>query len=549
MQQGACVTGHELHQHVAQTQAQEHQGRINSEHHQQNNRDQYDSSDNKVRCMHVFYYSMSGKPLIPRAPTAGTPLMLYYRGRTGTATMKTLPKLVKSSKPKIISAVIIITGVAAFGIYWISSSHAQSPYTAAYAANGSLSGSAKLIAGGSNASGQAVQFGGSSSLAPMQLLNRLSSVKIYPASAASANGDYYTPWSPGSTTGAVEYDLSAVPAASRSKVLLAWSTANDQGYSPDMFMNGECAAGAGSSLPVNYTVDVNAAAGGTSPPTSGWVNAATVSNNVFYSRQNLVNMINPSTGTPYNWIRMNITSSTNTNIDLNLDLANASQGITSDYMFIGDSITTFFAGHVNYGSDNGSVGNNIADLVAQAMGSSYHIITQNTGVACTTSANWNSVYSAYDSNLTIQDALSNFPGNFVTLNLGTNDAYSGGGNPSSYYSTMQTLANDVIAAGKTPIIPDIPWPNNGDGTAWDNQVKAFNSEISQLIASNPKIIAGPNMYSVLQDHTNWFLAAGNVHPNDPGITAYRCAWAYDIAEHIYKTTPSPISACTPYVSP
>jgi lysophospholipase L1-like esterase len=459
-----------------------------------------------------------------------------------------------SKKQQIIPIIVIVVGVSILGYQLLSASHAATPYGSVQAVNGLLSGDASKSSDGTSVVfGTTSSSGGSStttssSTAPMESLNRLSSVKIYPASAASANGDYYTPWNPGSSTGEVDYDLSAVPASQRSKVLLAWSTGDDNGYSMDTFMNGSCVAGS-TSLPVNYTVDVNSATGGTNPPTTGWVTAATVTNNIFYAGQNLVNMINPSTGIPYNWIRMNITNSTN-GINLNFDLANASQGVTGDFMFIGDSITTYFGGHDN---DDGAMGDNIADLVSAESGGAYHIITENAGVSCTTSANWSSVYSGFSSSPTINTVLANFPGDYVTLDLGTNDAWGGTGSPQTYYTDMQTLANDVIAAGKTPIIPDISWPNAGDGTTWDDGVKSFNNEISQLIESNPKIIAGPNMYSVLQDHSSWFIApsagVNNVHPNDEGINAYRCAWAYAITQNIYKITPSPISECTPYLSP
>jgi lysophospholipase L1-like esterase len=445
-----------------------------------------------------------------------------------------------------ITAAVLTLAVVGLGFYIFKGSHAAGPYTSAIPSSGTLAEGAALNTDTSAESGKSVLFGGASSTSsnePMELLNRQSDVKIYPASAASSNGNYYDAWNPGTSTGAVEYDLSAVPATSRSKVILAWSTAYDNGYTPDTFMNGECVAGS-TSLPVAYTIDVNSAAGGTSPPTTGWVNESSATNNIFYAGQSLVNMINTATNTPYNWIRMNITNSSN-GIDLNFDLANASQNVNGDFLFIGDSITTFFGGHDNDGSD----GEDIADLTSEALGNSEHIITANAGVSCTTSGNWDSAYSSYSSSDTIAAVLADYPGQYVTLDLGTNDAYSGGGSPTAYYSTMQTLADDIIAAGKTPIIPDIPWPNNGDGTAWDDQVKAFNTEISQLIASNPKIIAGPNMYTVLQDHPAWFLAAGNVHPNDEGVTAYRCAWAYAIAENVYKTKPSPISECEPYVSP
>jgi hypothetical protein len=64
---------------------------------------------------------------------------------------------------QISTAILVIVVIAAVGAHLLVSSHAQSPYSAAYAANGTLGGVASLISGGSNVNDQAVQFGSAGS--------------------------------------------------------------------------------------------------------------------------------------------------------------------------------------------------------------------------------------------------------------------------------------------------------------------------------------------------------------------------------------------------
>src|SRR5439155_8155544 len=103
--------------------------------------------------------------------------------------------------------------------------------------------------------------------------------------AANANdADYSTYWR-GSIPGWIAYDLSHVPAAQRGQVIVGWY--NDPSTSPyDHTIVGEVAY---NSIR-DYTVQANAAAGGTSAPTTGWVTLATGTGNRYHAREHLVDM-------------------------------------------------------------------------------------------------------------------------------------------------------------------------------------------------------------------------------------------------------------------
>ena len=52
----------------------------------------------------------------------------------------------------------------------------------------------------------------------------------------------------------------------------------------------------------------------------------------------------------------------------------------------------------------------------------------------------------------IDDVLADYPGRFVALCFGTNDA-----NDINFTNNLEILILKIIAAGKTPVIPHIPW--------------------------------------------------------------------------------------------
>ncbi len=66
------------------------------------------------------------------------------------------------NKYKPIITIFIVVAVAVLGVRLLTLGHAQTPYVSSYAANGQRTGSASLVAGGSNANNQAVQFGSAS---------------------------------------------------------------------------------------------------------------------------------------------------------------------------------------------------------------------------------------------------------------------------------------------------------------------------------------------------------------------------------------------------
>ena len=144
-------------------------------------------------------------------------------------------------------------------------------------------------------------------------------------SASSGNDEhYFTSWS-SSSGDYLAYDLSGVPQSQRKKVLAAW-------YNLSSYDNLGAYASRNAE-PIDYTIEVNKAQGG-SYPSSGWETAVTVKGNGLSSRQHVVDMDG------YNWIRMNVTKAHGDKVTLNLDIHDVSQGVFDSWIFFGDSMQT-----------------------------------------------------------------------------------------------------------------------------------------------------------------------------------------------------------------
>lgn len=270
----------------------------------------------------------------------------------------------------------------------------------------------------------------------------------------------------------------------------------------------------GYNIPGTYEIDGNPAPGGTLP-TSGWVTLASVSGNTYHSRQQLVNMAD------MNWLRIYTTVSdgTTSNFDvaINMDVYDASSfaaPLPDDFIFYGDSITRSSMAQT---SANG-VGS-FASLIA-AKNPGHWPVEENGGIGG---------YKTSDGVAHLPTWLALFPGQYITLNLGTNDAL-GCLSQATVYSNFNTMVQDALAAGVVPIIPHIPW---GPDTTIQKCGPAVNAAIDQLYATYPtQVIPGPDLWAVFLNQTQLFNSDG-IHPNTAGQGVYRQAYACTIDSAIY----------------
>lgn len=307
---------------------------------------------------------------------------------------------------------------------------------------------------------------------------------IYSGPALANDDNYQSLWFSEPAPAWIAYDLSGVPANQRQQVLVAWYAGRALGYlnpSPSEFF----------SLPIDYTIEINPAAGGaSSAPTTGWQTVVTVTGNNRGSRQHLIDMAGAK------WVRFRATASSNPEgVGIDLDVHAAPEGASDCWLFMGDSITGFAA---YLFSDlpnkvNALAPNRWPVIVPAGIGGS-------------------NVWSAND---VIDESLALYPGRYVTLNYGTNGGSDG------FTAAMEVLIQKVFAAGKIPVIPHMPWSDIPDQLT---KAPLINAQIDALYLKYPAIRRGPDLYTAFFGRTD-LIPPGDVHPNDAGNQEIRRQWA------------------------
>jgi hypothetical protein len=113
----------------------------------------------------------------------------------------------------------------------------------------------------------------------------------------------------------------------------------------------------------------------------------------------------------------------------------------------------------------------------------------------------------------IQDTMTDFPGRFVTLNYGTND------HPTDFH--MDELVQAVIAAGKVPVVPHMPWSATA---AIQTSGPDINQQIDALYVKYPAILHGPDLWAAFTNRPD-LIPATDIHPNTAGQEEFRKQWA------------------------
>jgi lysophospholipase L1-like esterase len=327
----------------------------------------------------------------------------------------------------------------------------------------------------------------------------------YSPAPLADDGSYDTAWRSQGTPGWLAYDLSAVPPAERRTVLVVWYNASYE-YDNAVIVADDY------NCPKNYTIDVNAAPGGGRPPPGGWVTLVTVRRNTKHSRQHLVDMAG------YNWIRVDATAAngatSNYDIAVNMDIYDAGHGVADDWIFFGDSITARAMMQATVGGVP-----SFAQLIHAALPA--HLpLAEDGGIPYLTSG---------DGARHVPVWLTLFPGTYVGLSYGTNDA-NGCVPPIAFYKHYVTMVQAVLKAGKVPIIPHIPWAR---APHVQRCGPGLNAQIDRLYAAYPRIVRGPDLWTFFQKNQG-LISSDHLHPTDQGYGAYRRRWAAQMLASVYK---------------
>lgn len=319
--------------------------------------------------------------------------------------------------------------------------------------------------------------------------------------ATAANDEHYFSFWNGTAPDYLAYDLSAVPEENRKTVNAVWY--NTSSYdSVGMYVSRNME-------PSDYTIEINDAPGGTYPE-DGWEIVETVEGNTLSSRQHIVDMEGSS------WIRIHITGADGKdsgNISINLDIHDVSDGVTDSWIFLGDSITA--------GGMNNCYGTGFATHI-HTLDSRYFPVQENGGIGGITST---------DGRSHIDRWLSTYPGRYVSIAYGTNDAWGNQTGAEKYYENTVYMIEAVLAAGKIPVLPTIPYAAEAGVNAY---LDAYNAKVQQIYTEYPQVVHGPDFDAYFREHPE-MLSGDGVHPSSEGYAEMRRIWAETMYENVYCT--------------
>jgi len=90
------------------------------------------------------------------------------------------------------------------------------------------------------------------------------------------------------------------------------------------------------------------------------------------------------------------------------------------------------------------------------------------------------------------------------------------------------MIDKVIAAGKVPCAPHVPW---AEDTAHQTNAQLINAKLDALYMQYPTMVRGPDLFATLQNRTDLFQ--DSLHPNPQGRLVYRQAWATAVLSSVY----------------
>jgi lysophospholipase L1-like esterase len=304
------------------------------------------------------------------------------------------------------------------------------------------------------------------------------------------------------------------------RVLLEWNAGFNYNYADPITPTSTPSPDYGS--PLNYAIYTSS--NSTTGADGTWTLVASVTNNTYRTRSHSFNF------TGMSWVKMSVTaiptfSSAN---GLSLDeievydtSVSYSRGrIPEDtWFFMGDSITAFWANRATATGTNDPA-SHMPDFAQ-----------------CINADNTNYFPSMINGGIGGEFAssgLARLPANLAdnpnyyywALSYGSNDSAGNNNNTMSFKTNMQAMIALLLANGRMPVIPHIPYAADGS----HNYITNFNSVIDALVATN-HILAGPDLYSFFKANTSQLQADG-LHPNDAGMRSDNLLWAQAM-RHLY----------------
>lgn len=142
------------------------------------------------------------------------------------------------------------------------------------------------------------------------------------------------------------------------------------------------------------------------------------------------------------------------------------------------------------------------------------VVVQPSSTVTNVSVGGGSAWSWNESTPNLTGALAAADAQYVVLALGTNDYQP------DFEPHYEQLIQEVIAAGRVPVLPRFPW-TNGYEPHKEAQILA---SIDRMLARYPQAIPGPDLYAITVNHPELFRAPRDVHLSPVGEALFRQTW-------------------------
>lgn len=372
-------------------------------------------------------------------------------------------------------------------------------------------------AGGSSAAGGAAGTGGTAGAVtvegrvqrPNPLISRAAATFSEPVGGnLVVDGNYHSNgWYIATASAEAPAWVALQLPAGPTRLLLSWDDGGTYNYqdATDVSVYG---------LPGAYHIDVSADS--TNGQDGTWETVASVATNAVRTRAHAVDFTGKS------WVKMVITAPPpNGNggavsigeIDVH-DISATGTAVPEDtWFFMGDSITAFAYDRAEIHAPSFATG-----ISTAVPGYFPAMINGGIGGETTTGAL-----------ARVAEVLTLNPDyRFFILGYGTNDAAGGQIPVATFKANLQTLIDQIEAAGREVLIPHIPPSTDGQHAA----IPDYNAAIDELVTENG-LVAGADLYGYFTTTPDLFTCppcvnartTDNLHPNDTGLQGMNAAWS------------------------
>jgi acyl-CoA thioesterase I len=321
------------------------------------------------------------------------------------------------------------------------------------------------------------------------------------------------PWS-GNTTDWIAVNVG--PGAK--KVMLLWNATADESFVatyPTIVRDPVS--------PAAYTIETSADS--TNGQDGKWSKVADVTDNYLRTRAHSFNFSGQS------WVRITLNKTLGTQgVKLDeIDLHDISNGSTDSYIFVGDSITQR-AMRRRPVSEQPS----FAELI-HAKHPGHFPVMINAGIGGDDTTDILGIKQPALHAGNIDQYLKMFPDiQFWCIGFGTNDSGAKQYPPDMYRQNLSVLVEKIKAAGKTPIIAQIPYNVSVDDASspWRNIPTLYNPAVDD-VTKRQRLLAGPDLFHLFRN-SPWLLFSDRIHPSSAGSNAINQAWA-EVFLPMYET--------------